>query len=183
MRQLCRVLVNTLLTAMLRGIVAAAACVPLPVLAANIDLSSANATLAIRCYGLGLIPLDGAFTRFGGHLRFSPDHHDCEVTLHGEAASLVMGEASAQQEILSETFLDAGHYPALAFSGACAGNALRGVLTLHGETHPFELALDWQPSRVVATGRLRRAEWGMTAKPLLGGTTVRIEVRVTLPPA
>jgi hypothetical protein len=33
---------------------------------------------------------------------------------------------------------------------------------------------------VVASGRLRRADWGMAARPLFGGPTIRIEVAVTL---
>ena len=47
---------------------------------------------------------------------------------------------------------------------------------MHGVTRPFTLSLDWNPDGVVAEGRLVRADWGMTAMPLLGGRTVRIRV-------
>ena len=52
---------------------------------------------------------------------------------------------------------------------------------MHGVTHPFELSLTWSKDAVVAEGRLLRADWGMTAMPILGGRTVRIRVTVALP--
>jgi polyisoprenoid-binding protein YceI len=69
----------------------------------------------------------------------------------------------------------------MAYDGTCGPEGLTGMLTMHGVTRPFALTLDWGKPAVTAVGRLRRADWGMTARPLLGGTTVRITVTVPLP--
>jgi polyisoprenoid-binding protein YceI len=64
----------------------------------------------------------------------------------------------------------------------CEGRAVNGDLTLHGVTRPFALDLDWGANVLTAMGRLRRADWGMTARPLTGGSTVRITVATAVPP-
>jgi hypothetical protein len=42
------------------------------------------------------------------------------------------------------------------------------------------LALTWAADGVSAEGRLVRANWGMTALPLLAGRTIRIRVVIPL---
>lgn len=151
--------------------------------AATVTLSPGDSTVAFRAYGLGLLPLDGHFTRFHG--QFSYDPHDparCAVALQVDVASLEMGSASVGETILGPDFLDAARFPTLTYDGACGTQGMAGQLEMHGVTRPFALALDWRPDAVTAEGRLRRAEWGMTARPLLGGSTARITVTVPLPP-
>ncbi len=77
--------------------------------------------------------------------------------------------------------MDAAQFPVVAFHGGCAGDTVSGNLTLHGQTHPFTLDLERSARGIVATGRLRRAEWGITAHPLLGGSTIRIRVELPNP--
>lgn len=50
---------------------------------------------------------------------------------------------------------------------------------MHGQTHPVTLDFQRASGTLVATGHLRRAEWGITGSPLLGGAVIRI--RVVLP--
>ena len=147
----------------------------------RIELAPGASTVAFRAYGLRLLPLDGQFTRFHGVLFYDPpDHAACRVELRVDVASLVMSGDALRDRILGPDFLDAAQFPALAYDGACGADGLDGRLALHGVTRPFALALDWTPDTVVAVGRLRRADWGMTAMPILGGSTVRIEVSVRL---
>jgi polyisoprenoid-binding protein YceI len=101
--------------------------------------------------------------------------------LQVDVGSLTMTTASMSEMVLGPDFLDAARYPALAYDGACNAEGLTGQLTMHGVTRPFALTLDRQAGAVTAVGRLPRADWGMTARPLLGGSTVRIEVTVPLP--
>ncbi len=54
-----------------------------------------------------------------------------------------------------------------------------GDLSMHGQTHPFTLDYIRSAGTVVATGQLRRADWGITGSPLIGGSIIRI--RVVLP--
>jgi polyisoprenoid-binding protein YceI len=161
-----------------------AASLPLPGVAAetSVALLPGQSTVGFRAYGLGLLPLDGAFSRFRGQFSYDPaDPAHCSVTLTVEVPSLAMDSASVGETILGPGFLDAARFPTLAFDGACDARGLTGQLTMHGVTRPFALTLDWQAHAVTAVGRLRRADWGMTARPLLGGSTVRITVTAPLP--
>jgi len=147
----------------------------------TVALEPADGSVAIRTYGLGLLPFDGRFAAFHGTLRYNPsDHANCRVALQVDVASLAMSTDTITATVLGQDFLDAAHYPALNFAGTCNPNGLNGQLTMHGVTRPLALTLDWG-SLLVARGRLRRADWGMTARPLLGGRTVRITVTVRLP--
>lgn len=148
---------------------------------ARVELVPGASAVAFRAYGMGLLPLDGEFTRFHGWIAYDPDDHAaCQVELRVEVASLAMSGDAPRDDILGPDFLDAARFPALTYDGACGTDGLDGRLAMHGVTRPFALTLDWTPDSVVAVGRLRRADWGMTAMPILGGSTVRIAVSVRL---
>jgi polyisoprenoid-binding protein YceI len=149
---------------------------------ARVALAPATGSVGIRAYGMGWLPIDGRFTRFDGSATYDPGNHAvCRVDLRIETASLELSAAAMRTTMLGPNFLDAARFPALRYSGVCGPGGLDGTLTMHGVARPFAMSLDWQAGAVVATGRLRRVEWGMTALPLLAGPTVRIEVSVHLP--
>jgi len=138
----------------------------------------------LRAYGLGLIPFDGKFTRFHGWIRYDPAAPKaCEVALEIEAASLEMSESTIRDGITGPEFMDVTRFPDLAFHGGCEGDSIAGSLLLHGQTHPF--SLDFEGGRsgktLIVSGRLRRAEWGMTARPFTARSTVRIRVEFPNP--
>ncbi|HTW69130.1 MAG TPA: YceI family protein [Acetobacteraceae bacterium] len=150
-------------------------------MAREIPLAPDSSSVAIRAYGLGLVPFDGRFARFHGVLRYDPDDHArCRVALQVDVASLAMAQSAMTATVLGPDFLDAGRYPALAYEGACGRDGIAGALTMHGVTRPFGLTLDWRRNAVEGVGRLRRADWGMTARPFLAGRFVRITVTVGL---
>jgi len=140
--------------------------------------------LAIRAYGMGLLPLDARFDRFTGWLSYDPDNRTfCQVELRAEVASLVADDAIVRGRIIGPEFMDAERFPTLHYSGAChPRDEVHGILEMHGVSRPFALTLEWGAARAVAEGRLLRADWGMTAMPLMGGRTVRIRVSVPLDP-
>jgi polyisoprenoid-binding protein YceI len=147
----------------------------------RIRLTPPDSAVTFRAYGMGLLPIDASFSTFDGWLTYDPDDRaSCRVELHVQAASLVTADLSVRGTITGPDFLDVGSFPGLDFTGACAPEGLGGMLAMHGVTRPFALSLDWTASGVVAEGRLVRADWGMTARPLLGGRTVRIRVAVPL---
>ncbi len=153
-----------------------------PACATQIELTPATSTVGIRFYGLGLLPIDGNYTRFSGRLSYDPaDRSHCQVDLTADTASLTMANTMIRDKVVGPELMDTARYPTLAFTGACQGPALQGALTMHGITHAFDMTLDWLRDRLVATGRLHRVDWGLTARLFLGGTTVRIQVSATLP--
>jgi polyisoprenoid-binding protein YceI len=147
----------------------------------RVELTPASSQVAIRAYGMGLLPIDADFAIFSGKLSYDPNNRAwCQVELRIQAASLIAGDASLRDTIAGPDFLDAARYPLLTYVGACEGEKLDGTLAMHGIARPFGLSLEWSATGVVAEGRLLRADWGMTAMPLVGGRTVRIRVSVKL---
>jgi polyisoprenoid-binding protein YceI len=147
----------------------------------RIALGPPASEVAFRAYGMGLLPIDATFSRFEGSLTYDPDDRAaCQVELRVQVASLATDDQSMRSTIIGPDFMNAASFPSLVYTGTCQREELGGMLAMHGVTRPFALALDWQAGRVVAEGRLVRAEWGMTAMPLMGGRTVRIRVTVPL---
>jgi polyisoprenoid-binding protein YceI len=146
------------------------------------SLSPPSAEVGLRAYALGMMPVDGNFMHFHGALRFDADDMDrCQVELTIEATSLFMAQQSIRDEVVSPSFLDAAAFPTLVYLGSCATGTVRGMLTMHGQTHPLELSLERNRTGLVATGVIHRFEWGMTERPIMVGSTVRIRVSAPWP--
>lgn len=154
---------------------------PAPAMPRRVPLLPADTQVEFRAYGMGLVPIDASFARFDGWLTYDPENTAfCQVELRVDVASLVTEDMSMRAMILGTDFMDAARFPGLSYVGVCTANDLGGRLSMHGVARPFALSLEWRADGVVAEGRLVRADWGMTARPLLGGRTVRIRVTVPL---
>jgi polyisoprenoid-binding protein YceI len=148
----------------------------------RMEFGPAASEVEFRGYGLGLMPIDGRVTRFSGWLTYDPDDRTrCQVELKVDVASLATEDPSMHDTVVGRDFLDAATFRSLGYEGSCDARGLGGMLDMHGVKRPFELSLTWSANDVVAEGRLRRADWGMTAMPFIGGRTVRIRVSVQLP--
>jgi polyisoprenoid-binding protein YceI len=153
-----------------------------PAWADQLNLTPPASKVEIRTYGIGLIPFDGEFARFHGVWRYDPAHPDaCQVVLEIDAASLVMSNETVRDVITGPEFMDVAKLPNLSFDGGCHGDQVEGNLLLHGQTHPFRLDLDRTARTITATGRLQRADWGMTARRFTAGSTIRIRVEIPNP--
>jgi polyisoprenoid-binding protein YceI len=156
-----------------------AAAAPLP---AHITLQPATTRILFRAYALGLLPVDGAFTRFTGTLTLDDaPARDCRIAVRVEVASLRMDDANIRADVLSANLLDAARFPELAFDGSCRADTIVGTLALHGVTRPVTLAVTRRNGEVEAQATLRRSDWGITGRPVLAGRTVRLRVAVRLP--
>jgi polyisoprenoid-binding protein YceI len=141
-----------------------------------------GSAVELRSYGFGLIPLDGKFARFHGWIRYDPVNTGaCQVMLDIEAGSLTMASETIRDRITGPAMMDVARFPDLTFDGRCQGETVTGALTMHGETHPLVLDTDRSAGTIVATGRIRRADWGITGSALIGGPTIRIRVIVPDP--
>jgi polyisoprenoid-binding protein YceI len=145
----------------------------------QISLHPPDSSVELRSYGFGWFPLDGKFTRFQGWMRYDPANPGaCQMTLEIEAESLVMSNDAIRDVITGPGVMDVARFPTLGFDGTCHGEAIIGDLTMHGETHPVSLDFARSAGAIIATGELRRADWGITGSQLLGGSVIRIRVRV-----
>ena len=141
--------------------------------------------VAIRAYGIGLLPLDGTFAQFRGSLTYDPDDHAaCQVDLAIDVASLAMSnDLDARRPWSGPDFMDARPLSdADLFRDLPAAGSQRDAGACTGSPARSQLSLDLEPGRVVAEGQLVRADWGMTAMPIVAGRTVRIQVTVPLAP-
>jgi polyisoprenoid-binding protein YceI len=170
-------LVHAFLAVLLGTVADAAVAAP-----RRIAITPSGSEVAFRAYKGGLLPIDGKFTRFSGWLTDDPaDRTSCRVELQIEVASLQTDDPAVQPVITGPQFMDATNFPLQRFVGNCEGRGVAGVLAMHGVSHPFVLSLDWHPDALIAEGHIVRADWGITAMPVLVGRTVRIRVSVPLP--
>lgn len=147
----------------------------------RIAIAPPSSEVDFRAYRLGVIPLDGSFREFGGWLSYDPDQHGrCEVHLTINATSVSVPESVMRGMVAGPDFLDVARFPSLTYSGTCDTDGVSGALNMHGVTGAFRLELTWMSDEVQAEGHLLRADWGMTALPLLAGRTIRIRVVIPL---
>jgi polyisoprenoid-binding protein YceI len=167
---------RTLLLLLLATVVTAAEPAP-----RQLEISPHSSEVAFRAYKLGLLPIDGQFTRFAGWLSLERETPaSCRVELRVEVASLKTEDPSMAQVVTGPELMDAARFPFLWFVGRCQGQNIGGELAMHGLKRPCELSLEWRPDAVIAEGHIVRADWGISAMPLLAGKTVRIRVSVPL---
>ena len=138
--------------------------------------------VGFRAYGLGMIPIDGQFTRFAGTLTLDDaDPAGCTIALRAEAASLLMPQQAMTDDALGPDLLDVVRFPDFRYDGACQGGRVMGTLLLHGVSRPLPMEVTVKGGSWQATGMMRRADWGMGARPLLAGPEVRITITAGLP--
>jgi polyisoprenoid-binding protein YceI len=153
-----------------------------PAWSEQVSLQPPVCEVELRTYGFGLIPFDGKFTRFRGLMRYDrPNPGVCQVALEIEAGSLSMANETIRDRITGPEMMDVARFPDLAFNGTSQGKAVTGNLTMHGQTHPVTLAFSRSAGIIVAAGELRRARWGITGNPMMGGSMIRIRVVVPDP--
>ncbi|HTI02485.1 MAG TPA: YceI family protein [Acidisoma sp.] len=170
-----------------------------PAWAGVIDYPIGPDSADIRFHTLvaGTVPVDGAFTRFAGHILLDPAHPEAvriAVTVMDDAMDVPFGGASM---LRAPAYFDYRRTPEIRFTsdhaaiGADGQFTVAGQLTIRGVTRPEELAGTVTRSRrdgvdvlqVAAHGRLDRTEFGMVAdRPLIAdGVTLRITATLRLP--
>jgi polyisoprenoid-binding protein YceI len=165
--------------ALLACLAGAAAASAAPV---RLLMAPPSVQVGFRAYGIGMIPIDGHFTRFSGTLTLDDrDPTVCTMDLAAAAASLAMPSQAMTEDALGPDLLDVVRFPDFRYAGTCAGGQLDGTLLLHGVSRPLRLAVTVRDGVFEASGLMRRADWGMGARPLLAGPEVRITVRAGLP--
>ena len=146
-------------------------------------LQPGSVQVRFRAYGLGLVPIEGQFTRFRGTLTLdNKDPQACTLTLEAETASLDMGSRLMTQDAQGPDLLDVTAYPDFRINGQCVDGRLEATLLLHGISKPIVLNVTRANGTWTAAGMMRRAEWGMGARPFMAGPEVRISMTAGMPP-
>lgn len=157
---------------------------PMPAGAAPVRYVLAPGTVHVsfRGYGLGMLPIDGEFSRFDGTLTLdSQDPAFCAITLRADTASLAMGTAAITADAQGPDLMDVTRFPELRLNGSCDGKRLQATLLLHGVSRPLPMDVVAGNGTWQATALMRRADWGMGARPMLAGPEARVRITAGLP--
>ena len=112
-----------------------------------------------------------------------------EVAAELDATAIATGIRRRDKDLCSPQLLDVARFPSITFSGTFAPerSSVRGTLTVHGQSVPT--TLDVRDVRrptggveVVATTRVDRREFGITAAPWVIQSYIDVELAVTLVP-
>jgi polyisoprenoid-binding protein YceI len=155
---------------------------PLPARAQRLPINPTNSQVGYVVLGLGLLPIHGQFQQFDGNAlmqRTAPMACTVDVTI--QVQSLHMASLLRQQQALSPTMLAADRFPTMHFLGHCERPGIVGTLTMHGVSRPVTFALHRTANGLVATGTLRRQDWGINGMPHLVGSTVYIKLTTPAP--
>ena len=145
---------------------------------------------------LGFTNSSGKFLDYTGEIlwdKAQPEKSNVNVTI--QTASLDMGDATWNEHVESDKFLDAAKYPTMTFKSTSIKRTgdktanITGDLTLHGVTKPVVLAaqlngdakhpmMNRMDAGFSATAKLKRSDFGMsTYVPMIGDDVeIRLEV-------
>lgn len=150
-----------------------------------------SADIRFHTFVAGTVPVEGAFTRFAGHILLDPAHPEAvriSVTVADDAMVVPFGAAST---LRGRAYFDHEHFPEIRFVsdhaalGADGHFTITGHLTIRGVTRPEVLSGTVTRGErhgvpvllVAARSRLDRTAYGMVAdRPLIAD---HVELRIT----
>jgi polyisoprenoid-binding protein YceI len=164
------------------AIVLTCLCLAAPALAQRLPITPANSQISYTVFGLGLLPVHGAFQHFDGAAVLSSTRPmACNIDVTIQVASLLMANPYRQRQALAPDMLAASRYPTMHFIGACQPGGIAGTLTLHGVSRALTLQLRRTGTGLTATASLRRQDFGINGLPHLVGSLVRIKLTTPAP--
>lgn len=145
-------------------------------------LAPGTVHVSFRGYGLGMLPIDGEFRRFDGILTLDPQEPAfCAITLRADTASLAMSTAAITADAQGPDLMDVARFPELRLDGNCDGKRLQATLLLHGVSRSLPMDITVGNGTWQASAMMRRADWGMGARPMLAGPEARVRIVAGLP--
>jgi len=179
----------------------AASMVAAPILAADapqayqIDSSASNAKAKVAFFGLA--SKTARFPKISGSAKIDPKKlSSLSLNVNIDARALTAGDGVTLRRLKGEKFFHVAKYPSIRFSGSklrmsgVRKGTLSGQLTARGVTRPVTLAVTFsQPISaiggknsvaLVATTKINRRDFGMTAYSAIVGKTVKITVNTRL---
>lgn len=151
----------------------------------DIDVSRSAITFRTRhLFGLG--PVTGTFAFRSGSVDVAEPIAESSVHAEIETASFDTGNRQRDRAVISPRFLDSAHFPVMIFSSgqvSADGKTVSGMLTVRDVTRPVtfavgQVAVSGQSFTAVATVRIDRTEFGVTASAGLAGRYLDLAVEV-----
>jgi polyisoprenoid-binding protein YceI len=131
------------------------------------------------------VSVTGTFRQLSGTLVYDQAAQTCHVDVTFVVKSLALPNALIRSQTMSAGFLDPDEYPTQHYAGDCAGDVLKGNLTMRGQTHPFDMAVSRTFTGTVLTalhleGTLDRYDWGLAGLTMTVGKMIRVTNDIVL---
>lgn len=143
--------------------------------------------------------VSGKFTNFSADIETSEDDFStATISFEANTDSVDTGNADRDGHLKSADFFDVAQYPTIAFKGGSLKKAfgddyeLEGDLTMHGETKPVKLAVEYGglmkdpwgniKAGFSINGKINRKDWGLAYNAVLdnGGILLSEDVKLNL---
>jgi polyisoprenoid-binding protein YceI len=161
----------------------------------SIDSSHSSVEFVVR--HLMVAKVRGRFAEFSGDIHVGETPEESKVVVAIAPASITTGDEQRDGHLKSADFFDVEQYPTITFESTGVRSvdsryALDGNLTVHGESKPVTLELEYQGSitdpfgndKAVfsASTEIDREDWGLTWNQTLetGGVLVGKKARIEL---
>lgn len=157
----------------------------------NLDPAHTTASFTIRHAGISRVR--GVFDEVEGSLVVGESYEDLRFSADIQVASVDTGNDGRDDHLRSPEFFDAAQFPVMTFrTTEVSKGTLTGELTLHGETRPVELELEFEgtatdPFGVYRAGfsgstKISRKDFGLTWNAALeaGGVMVSDDVKIAI---
>ncbi len=162
-------------------------------------VDTAHSKIGFSVRHMMISEVDGRFKDFEGSFTYDADKDMlADGTFVAKTASVDTGNTKRDEHLVSADFFDAAKYPTIEFKNTKIKKVSKnkykwsGDFMMHGETHPLTLDLEYKGTvkdmmgemraGFVATGKLKRSEWGLKWNKALeaGGVAVSDDVTVKL---
>ena len=150
----------------------------------TMELTAGNMLAQTHSHAL-IMDMTGTFRKLSGRVDFDPTTKTCHVDVTMMVQSLALPNALVRSLTMSKDFLDPAEYPTQHYTGDCAGDRIRGELTMHGQTHPFDMAVTYTTTNghvtaIHAEGVLNRYNWGLDGLTMTVGKMIRVTNDISL---
>lgn len=149
-----------------------------------------SGALNFSCDVMGMVPVDGAFTRFIAVITIDDEAPgEARAVVKVDADSLTTDETGWIEDLKGPDFFNVAKYPEFDFASETTtvegpGKLrIQGALTVRGISQPVTLHVRYEapdapggPAAVTAESEIDRTEFGMDAYDLVLSDTVDIEV-------
>jgi len=165
-----------------------------PVYAAEYAFDPSHTSISYSIDHMGLSEMHGVFRKFDGSLQLdTQDLAKSSVSVKIDANSIDTGVAKLDEHLRTPDFFNVAEFPQIIFTSTKVEPTgtntfkLSGDLTLHGVTKPVTLNASMRTvaqhpflkvpaAGFVATGEIKRSEFGITTYPGALGEVVKIRI-------
>ena len=150
----------------------------------TMELTAGNMLAQTHSHAL-IMSVTATFRKLSGRLDFDPTKKTCHIEVTMVVESLALPNALIRSQTMSKEFLDPAEYPTQHYTGTCAGDRIQGELTMHGQTHPFDMALTYITTNghitaIRSEGVLNRYDWGLKGLTMTVGKMIRVTNDISL---